>query len=232
MDLILGYDWMEVPYDVVRRDVKYPRLVFRGLKLLVILPHFIKSPEEVIAMKRAWIERKWSQVQEAIKDLNTGDCFMIFGEKYHIENSNVEKPSILHEGKKIFLNRGNRKHKEQVIKALKELLEIKLEEIITKYSSKTGLKPKKISIKHQKTLWGSCSSNGVINLNIKLVCLPENIIRYITFHELIHLKRRKHDKIFRHTISQEFPNYKEIEKELQIHWIRAEKLFQNLLSDS
>ncbi|MEM2914439.1 MAG: M48 family metallopeptidase, partial [Candidatus Bathyarchaeia archaeon] len=104
----------------------------------------------------------------------------------------------------------------------------KLEEIIGEYSAKTGFKPEKITIRRQRTKWGSCSKEGNISLNLKLICLPEETIRYIVHHEATHIKHRKHNRAFWQTISQEHPNYKQIEKKLLEQWFKTEKLLQNL----
>ncbi|MEM0327961.1 MAG: SprT family zinc-dependent metalloprotease [Thermoproteota archaeon] len=219
---------MEIPYKVKHRNVKYPRLEFKDLQLLIILPHRMKDPTEIIARRKAWIERKWSQIQEAIKNSGEAEGFMIFGEKYTIENADVNKPAIDHTQKKITLNPKNQKHIKQIINQLKKLLRRKLEEIIGEYSAKTGFKPEKIMIRRQRTKWGSCSSGRNISLNLKLICLPEEMIRYIVHHEVTHLKHRKHNRAFWQAISQEYPNYKQIEKELLTQWFKTEKLLQNL----
>ncbi|MEM1532435.1 MAG: YgjP-like metallopeptidase domain-containing protein [Candidatus Bathyarchaeia archaeon] len=218
---------MEIPYRVEHRNVKYPRLEFKDLQLLIILPHNMKDPTEIMARRKAWIERKWSQIQEAIKNSSEAEGFMIFGEKYAVENADVDEPVIDHARKKITLNQKNQKHIKKIINQLKKLLKRKLEEIVDEYSAKTGFKPK-IVIRRQRTKWGSCSSSGIISLNLKLICLPEEMIRYIVYHEITHLKHRKHSRTFWQIISQEYPNYREIEKELLIQWFKTEKLFQNL----
>ncbi|MBS7649045.1 DUF45 domain-containing protein, partial [Candidatus Bathyarchaeota archaeon] len=183
---------------------------------------------EIMAKRKAWIEKKWNQIQEAIKNSGEAEGFMIFGEKYTIENADIQQPIINHEQKKIILNPENPKHRKQIEKQLKNILKKKLEEIIGEYSAKTGFKPNKITIRRQKTKWGSCSTNGNISLNLKLICLPEETIRYIVHHEATHIKHRKHNKAFWQTISQEHPNYKQIEKKLLEQWFKTEKLLQNL----
>ena len=221
---------MEIPYKIEHRNVKYPRLEFKDLQLLIILPHHIKDPTEIIARRKAWIERKWSQIQEAIENSANIDGFMIFGEKYTIEkiNDDIEKPIIDHEQKKIILNPENPKHQEQIIRQLKRLLKNRVKKIIDEYSAKTSFKPERITIRRQKTKWGSCSGSGEISLNLKLVCLPEEIIKYIVHHEATHLKHRKHNKAFWQAVSQQHPDYKQIEKELLKQWFKTEKMLQNL----
>ena len=54
----------------------------------------------------------------------------------------------------------------------------------------------KISIREQKTRWGSCDSNGNISLNSKLIFLPRPLVRYIMIHELCHTRHLNHSKRF------------------------------------
>ena len=222
---------MEIPYKIEYRKVKYPRLEFKGLELLIILPPEIKEPSKIIEKRKAWIQRKWNIIQEAIKKAGMPKDFMIFGEIYNIEKSTIEKPIISLGEKKIYLNRENPKHSKLILNQLKKLLKKKVESIIAEYTSKYGLQINKILIKRQQTKWGSCSGKKNITLNLKLVCLPDQIIRYIIFHELTHLKHKKHDHIFWQTIKQEYPNYKEYEQKLLEYWFITEMLFKNLTSD-
>ena len=219
---------MEIPYQVEHRNVKYPRLEFKGLKLLVILPPQIKEPSEIVEKRKNWIERKWSIIQEALKQAGSPDGFMIFGEVYKIENTAADKPTIDHAQKQIRLNHENPKHQKIIQEQLKNLLKQKIQPIIAEYSKNLGLHPKKTIIKRQQTKWGSCSNKGNITLNLKLICLPEQMIKYIIYHELVHLKIKRHSQAFWEKISQEFPDYKQKEKKLLESWFSTELLFQNL----
>jgi predicted metal-dependent hydrolase len=55
---------------------------------------------------------------------------------------------------------------------------------------------RKVSIKNQKTKWGSCSSKNRINLNINLVRLPDQLRDYVILHELVHTRIKNHSKEF------------------------------------
>jgi len=220
---------MQIPYKVEHRKVKYPRLEFKGLQLLVILPPEMKEPTKIIEKRKTWIQRKWNIIQEAVKRAGTPRNFMIFGETYTIENATVEKPRIDHKEKKIYLNYENHGHPRIILNQLKKLLKVRVKPIIDEYASKFGFKPNKMLIKRQQTKWGSCSGRKNITLNLKLVCLPEETIRYIIFHELTHLKHKRHNQAFWQTISQEFPNHKEQEQKLLEYWFTTELLLQNLI---
>ena len=63
-------------------------------------------------------------------------------------------------------------------------------------SRQHGLPFKRVSIRNQRTRWGSCSSKNNINLNIKLFLLPAELRDYVILHELIHTKIKSHGSEF------------------------------------
>ena len=76
----------------------------------------------------------------------------------------------------------------------------------------------KIFYRKMKTKWASCSKKRNLTINILMKFLPDYLIEYIIFHEIAHLKERKHNKNFWKIISKKFKNYEEMEKELFIYW--------------
>lgn len=74
----------------------------------------------------------------------------------------------------------------------------------------------RISIKDQKTRWGSCSGKGNLNFNYKIMFLPDELRDYIIVHELCHLKEFNHSQNFWNLVAKTFPNFKKIKKELKM----------------
>ncbi len=85
------------------------------------------------------------------------------------------------------------------------------------YNQTLGYSFNKIFIKNQKTRWGSCSSKKNLNLNYKIVFLPEKHQDYIIVHEMCHLKEFNHSKKFWALVGETLPDYLEIKKELRKH---------------
>jgi len=85
---------------------------------------------------------------------------------------------------------------------------------LIKISKKTGLSFNKVSIRNQKTRWGSCSFANNISLNIKLINLPEKLIDYVIYHELVHTVEKNHSSNFWNLLNHYLPESKKLNKEL------------------
>jgi len=72
-----------------------------------------------------------------------------------------------------------------------------------------------VSIRNQKTRWGSCSRKGNLNFNVKIAMLPPHLADYIIVHELCHLKEMNHGSRFWKLVALTFPEHKELRKELR-----------------
>lgn len=115
--------------------------------------------------------------------------------------SKFEKISIKEDRKKYL------KHKEEARKLINERL---------KYFNKFyGFKYGKITIRNQKSRWGSCSRAGNLNFNYKILFLPQEQRDYIVIHELCHLKELNHSKRFWVLVGKTMPNYLEVRKKLR-----------------
>lgn len=72
-----------------------------------------------------------------------------------------------------------------------------------------------VSVRGQKTRWGSCSSDRNISLNYKLLFLPPQMVRYVLIHELCHTIEMNHSKRFWALVEQYDPRYKEWDQALR-----------------
>lgn len=84
-------------------------------------------------------------------------------------------------------------------------------------AAKHGFTLKKIAIRGQKTRWGSCSSNGNLNLNWRLLFAPSPAVEYVIIHELCHLRELNHSKRFWRLVGQYCPDYRRWRKWLKDH---------------
>ncbi len=76
------------------------------------------------------------------------------------------------------------------------------------YASKIGVTYGRITIRNQRTRWGSCSAKGNLNFNCLLMLTPPEVIDSVIVHELCHRKEMNHSKRFYAEVLQAFPEYK------------------------
>ena len=86
---------------------------------------------------------------------------------------------------------------------------------VAHYAPLIGVEPGRITIRKQKTKWGSCSSKGNLNFNYLLMLAPPEVIDAIVVHELCHLKQMNHSKKFYDEVLRVFPEYRKWNK-----WLR------------
>ena len=85
------------------------------------------------------------------------------------------------------------------------------------YATVMGVDYGRITIRCQKTRWGSCSSKGTISYSWRLILMPEEIQDYVVVHELCHLHEMNHSKEFWEWVSHIIPDYEKRRKWLKEH---------------
>lgn len=103
---------------------------------------------------------------------------------------------------------------------ISELADMALEYIpcrVKYYSDIMEVTYGKITIRNQKTRWGSCSGKGNLNFNCLLMLMPTEVIDYVVVHELCHRKEMNHSKAFWKEVEKVLPNYKEA-----VGWLKKE----------
>ena len=85
------------------------------------------------------------------------------------------------------------------------------------YAEKLGVSYGKITLRQQKTRWGSCAANGNLNFNWLLILAPPEVLDYVVVHELCHLKHMDHSRNFWNAVADVMPDYNDHKKWLKEH---------------
>lgn len=139
-----------------------------------------------------FIERAVKEKEEWI--LKT---FAYFAKKSPLLRSNLDSKALYE------------KHKEEARRLVLRRLEY--------FNCVYGLSWNRISIRNQKTRWGSCSKKKNLNFHFKLALVPSELADYVVVHELCHLKEFNHSKKFWELVALAVPDHQEKRKELWKH---------------
>ena len=92
-------------------------------------------------------------------------------------------------------------------------LPVRLQEL----ADQLGLRVTRVSIRNQRTRWGSCGRDGHVCLNWRLAAMPDWVRDYVIIHELMHLKRMDHSPAYWRLVSAVYPRYREARQWLRAH---------------
>lgn len=81
-------------------------------------------------------------------------------------------------------------------------------EVVSQFAPLVGVTWGRITVRHQKTRWGSCSTKGNLNFNCLLLLAPSEVLEYVVIHELCHRKEMNHSPRFWAEVAHICPDYK------------------------
>ena len=105
--------------------------------------------------------------------------------------------------------------------AVKDLRQQAMRELpaqLLRLASHYGLHVSRISVRNQRSRWGSCSPSGHICLNWRLVLMPDSVRDYVLIHELMHLRRLDHSRHFWRLVAHACPDYQQARQ-----WLRENR---------
>ena len=219
-----------------RRARKIGLLVHPKKGVELVLPYGVSEKEGLAFLRReqAWVEKQLAKmVPEPEVDLEQFPetiCLPCIDKTWQLEYvfSLYQRP-VLRELEDQILLIGKEESFAYFQQRLLMWVRHQAHQILTPWlqqlSEETGLVFSKVSYRGQSTRWGSCSEEGNISLNYKLLFLSPELVRYVLIHELCHTVHMNHGKRFWVLVKKHVPDYQRLIKHLD----RKAKLIPNWL---
>lgn len=102
-----------------------------------------------------------------------------------------------------------------LVKWYRRTAEAEVADRIAYWGPIVGRMPSSITIRNQKTRWGSCSTKGAVNFNWRLIMVRPEIMDYVIVHELCHLLQHNHSAAYWALVAKVLPDYKQQRSELR-----------------
>jgi predicted metal-dependent hydrolase len=96
--------------------------------------------------------------------------------------------------------------------------EVRLAPEVSRLAAVTGVRYTRVSIRRQRSRWGSCSARGTISLNVCLLFQRPEVVEYLIVHELMHVKHMNHSPRFWRAVEQHCPGWRALDRELLQGW--------------
>lgn len=181
------------------------------------------APEKVLREKSDWVLATYERFREAAETLparqyQSGETFLVLGCPYMLELVDSGEDSRIRVEKRdrllvlslpVGLGGADVQTRRKAVEAYyRELAVNYLPARVKELAAAHGFRYARVRVKNQKTRWGSCSSKGNINLNLRLMMAPEQAIDYVILHELCHLRVLNHSPAFWSLVESCLPDYR------------------------
>ena len=187
-------------------------------EVVVTSPRFVSARQIAgfIDKSRPWLEKALAKARQQPVFGVTADWVMIFGKKYRrlVESDSAQPPGVTVQQDKVITNLWSQTTSTKQApdqKLLTRFLKSTATNYILPRAHQLALVMKtkigRITLREQKTRWGSCSSQGNLNFNWRLVHCPTAVIDYVIIHELAHRTHMNHSASFWQLVARYDPEY-------------------------
>jgi hypothetical protein len=195
-------------------------------KVEVIYPLHVsrRQAERFAKENRDWIDKKLQTLKPSVssRQFEFNQIIKTRYHQIHIHKSNGEFALNYPEKGKYIIRTpdvSSPAYIKSIQQVLTEIYRLEAKWFLVKKTNelaiKFGFRHGKVTVRNQKTRWGSCSWNNNISLNLNLMKLPDHLIEYVIVHELCHTLEKNHGKDFWSLMERCLPGSKKLDKELK-----------------
>lgn len=213
----------EIAYTLARRKrttigLKIDR---DGLTVSVPLDTSFRSIEQVLHSKAGWVIRKldaWKEKKFIYPEWSLNSTFWLLGDPYRLapaESGRLEivpqdsKTDSIQELSPSWAMFTSCQIEQFVMTWYRRQAMAHMSERVVLYAGKLSVPLPKLRLSSARTRWGSCSSQGTVCLNWRLIQLPLPLVDYVVAHELAHLVEMNHSPAFWKVVEHIYPDYRQ-----------------------
>lgn len=204
----------------VRRARRYILRVRPDGSLRVTIPRSGSRTEAIAFLARqvAWIARERARVrrEQAPVRWTHGSLIQLDGIGVPIEITHTAAGSVAHYGGRSVRVTDAADVRGDIERDLRRLARERLVPRLHALAAQQGLTIARVTIRNQRSRWGSCSRAGAIALNFRLVQMPPDVCDYVLIHELMHVRQQNHGPRFWALVAQACPAYRDGERWLRV----------------
>jgi predicted metal-dependent hydrolase len=205
-----------VEFVRVRRARRYILRVRPDGSLRVTVPRggSRREAEQFVSKHQRWIagQRTRAHVAYAPRRWAHGSEILLNGEPVQIGVDVRGDRTIVTYGSRRLTAEGTADVRAAIEQDLRELARTELVPRLRELATQHGLEIGTVSIRNQRSRWGSCARSGNIALNFRLVQMPPDVRDYVLVHELMHLKQQNHSRRFWRLVAAACPAFRDAER--------------------
>jgi predicted metal-dependent hydrolase len=186
---------------------------------------------QFLERSEAWLfkqKAQWQQRHQARQPWVDGVRFLFRGEDATLCVENFHGSIRLHFSDQLIpLPLALPDYRELVLSHLRRLAERELPIRTHELARQHGITIHRVTVRAQKTRWGSCSARGTISLNWRLIQAPPEVSDYLIIHELMHRREMNHSSRYWKLVEEACPDYRVAEK-----WLKKVRLDRDYLPEA
>jgi predicted metal-dependent hydrolase len=203
--------------------------VYPGGRVEVVVPPGASpaAVQKFIGTHRQWIHRRVEDLSTAVAMDDSRPASVklpAIGRHYAVEYAFSAEPTarVRVAGENVLVVSGPLHNDRAIAAALRnwlaDLAQEQLGNELAKVAAEGGFRYARAQIRRQRTRWGSCSASGTISLNVCLLFLRPQVLRYLLVHELCHTRHMNHSAKFWALVASFEPDYRALDRELLRGW--------------
>lgn len=166
-----------------------------------------------------WLEQHLEHLRTRAQPTQSwlvGGAILLRGELVHLDRAAEGHPNVIRFGSEsLSVEDVHKDLRPEIEQHLRRLAQRELAARVFELAAQHGFRVGRVSVRNQRSRWGSCSKRGTISLNWRLLQAPAFVRDYIITHELAHLGEMNHSARFWHLVENLCPSFMEAEKWLK-----------------